>query len=246
MTDIKNEYFWLMQGDCLERMKEIQDGSVDMVLTDCKPVCKMEDLIINTYKAGETSLRDVAKICGTNHHFVKRVLTKNSIEIIRAKRKPFSKEHKNKISEATKGRKSWIEGRKATSEMIYKNMASHLRFDVTWQWLSQFDDIEKLKLLNDCITNRSNRFDVSTEWYKQYIEKFWSCDQFNLVYNRWVSSGKNPLKKPSLDHIQPKSKNGCESLGNLQFLSWFENRCKNAMTQTEWNNLKLNIQEYFV
>lgn len=24
----------LMQGDCLERMKEIEDGSVDMVLTD--------------------------------------------------------------------------------------------------------------------------------------------------------------------------------------------------------------------
>ena len=25
---------WLMQGDCLERMKEIQDGSVDMILCD--------------------------------------------------------------------------------------------------------------------------------------------------------------------------------------------------------------------
>ena len=25
-----------------------------------------------------------------------------------------------------------------------------------------------------------------------------------------------------------------------------ENRCKNDMTQTEWNNLKLNIQEYFI
>lgn len=34
MSDIKNGYFHLMQGDCLERMKEIADGSVDMVLTD--------------------------------------------------------------------------------------------------------------------------------------------------------------------------------------------------------------------
>ena len=25
---------WLMQGDCLERMAEITDGSVDLVLTD--------------------------------------------------------------------------------------------------------------------------------------------------------------------------------------------------------------------
>ena len=32
--DFKNENLWLMKGDCLERMKEIQDGSVDMVLAD--------------------------------------------------------------------------------------------------------------------------------------------------------------------------------------------------------------------
>jgi len=32
--DFKNDYLWLMKGDCLERMKEIPNGSVDMVLTD--------------------------------------------------------------------------------------------------------------------------------------------------------------------------------------------------------------------
>lgn len=32
--DYKDENVWLMFGDCLERMKEIPDGSVDMVLTD--------------------------------------------------------------------------------------------------------------------------------------------------------------------------------------------------------------------
>lgn len=206
----------------------------------------MEDLIIRTYKPGETSLRDVARCCGTNHHTVKRVLNKNNIEIVRAKRKPFSKEHRNKISEATKGRKSWMKGKKATPEMIYKNMASHLRFDVTWQWLSMFDDIEKLKLLNDCITNRSDRFEVSTEWYQKYIEKFWTCSQFNLVYDRWINSDKNRLMKPSIDHIHPRSKNRCDSLDNLQFLSWFENRCKNNMSQEDWDNLKYNIKEYFV
>lgn len=31
--DYKNESNWLMLGDCLERMKEIPDGSVDMVFT---------------------------------------------------------------------------------------------------------------------------------------------------------------------------------------------------------------------
>ena len=32
--DFKNDNIWLMQGDCLERMKEIPEGSVDVVLTD--------------------------------------------------------------------------------------------------------------------------------------------------------------------------------------------------------------------
>ena len=34
MKDVKTQDLWLMQGDCLERMKEIPSGSVDMVLTD--------------------------------------------------------------------------------------------------------------------------------------------------------------------------------------------------------------------
>lgn len=34
MSDYRDNNIWLMQGDCLERMKEIPDGSVDMVLTD--------------------------------------------------------------------------------------------------------------------------------------------------------------------------------------------------------------------
>ena len=34
MEDVKTENLWLMQGDCLERMKEISDGSVDMILAD--------------------------------------------------------------------------------------------------------------------------------------------------------------------------------------------------------------------
>ena len=31
---MKTEKLWLMKGDCLERMKEIPDGSVDMILAD--------------------------------------------------------------------------------------------------------------------------------------------------------------------------------------------------------------------
>ena len=40
--------YWLMQGDCLERMKEIPSGSVDMVLTDVPyavTACKWDSII---------------------------------------------------------------------------------------------------------------------------------------------------------------------------------------------------------
>lgn len=48
MKDIKTENLWLMQGDCLERMKEIESGSVDMILTDPPygtTACKWDSII---------------------------------------------------------------------------------------------------------------------------------------------------------------------------------------------------------
>lgn len=48
MIDYKDDNVWLMQGDCLERMKEIPDGSVDMVLVDLPygtTQCKWDSII---------------------------------------------------------------------------------------------------------------------------------------------------------------------------------------------------------
>lgn len=48
MSDYKTESVWLMKGDCLERMKEIPSGSVDMVLTDPPygtTACKWDSII---------------------------------------------------------------------------------------------------------------------------------------------------------------------------------------------------------
>ena len=39
--DVKSENYWLMHGDCLERMKEIPDRSVDLVLTDPFSECNI-------------------------------------------------------------------------------------------------------------------------------------------------------------------------------------------------------------
>jgi len=48
MSDIKTNNIWLMKGDCLERMKEIESGSVDLILTDPPygtTVCKWDSVI---------------------------------------------------------------------------------------------------------------------------------------------------------------------------------------------------------
>lgn len=48
MKDIKTDRIWLMHGDCLERMNEIPDGSVDMVLADPPygiTACKWDSII---------------------------------------------------------------------------------------------------------------------------------------------------------------------------------------------------------
>ena len=46
--DYKDENTWLMLGDCLERMKEIRDSSVDMILCDLPygtTTCKWDNII---------------------------------------------------------------------------------------------------------------------------------------------------------------------------------------------------------
>ena len=48
LEDYKDDQFWLMKGDCLERMKEIESSSVDMVLTDPPygtTACKWDSII---------------------------------------------------------------------------------------------------------------------------------------------------------------------------------------------------------
>ncbi len=48
MNDIKTDNLWLMKGDCLERMKEIESGSVDLILTDPPygtTACKWDSVI---------------------------------------------------------------------------------------------------------------------------------------------------------------------------------------------------------
>ena len=62
IEDIKEDSLWLMKGDCLERMKEIPDGSVDFHIGE-----KELDLLVGVYelvmeKGGSATLEDVVGV----------------------------------------------------------------------------------------------------------------------------------------------------------------------------------------
>lgn len=60
MSDIKTESLWLMQGDCLERMKEINDGSIYLTVTS-PPYDNMRSYNGNNAKWGEHVWKAVLK-----------------------------------------------------------------------------------------------------------------------------------------------------------------------------------------
>lgn len=217
-------------------MKKIKNKYCDL---------QLEKKICNEYRIGIDSLRDVAKRLNTNHKLVSRVLKRNNIKIIKALRKPLSDEHKKKIKEKSKNR-CYTKGWKMPKKAVYKNMASHFRFNIEYEWLLQFEDLEKLKILNKSISKKRDIPNLNIIFYKKFIMKFYYDKQFNLIYNKYIQEGRKKLLKPSLDHIKPKSKNGSNKLNNLQFLTWFENFCKRDMLQTEWNDIKNNIEKYFI
>lgn len=216
MNKIKIELNTIYNIDCLEGMKLIPDKSIDCIICD--------------YLSG-MSLREVAKKYNTNHHRIKRILNKNGIQI----RKPEPK-HLRGV-------------KKYGNDTIrrYANMKSHLRYDVDLEWLCQFVDFEKLRFLNKQVINKDGtRFCESREWYISFIEKFYYDEQFNKLYQNYLTSGKNKYKKPSLDHILPRSKGGTNELSNLRFITYLENMCKRDMTLEEWEYIKENIGEYFI
>ena len=208
--------------------------------------------IIKLYTIDKWSLRMIADKYNTNHHFIKRLLIKQNVEIVkRNNKKKLSEEHKNKIKESRQklkeqGWKPYNYGKKSSNLALYKNMKNHLRYDITLDWLMQFEDIEKMKVLNKSITRNRDCINFDTNFYKSFIEKFYNDEQFNKIYNLWKNKQDKYLK-PSLDHVVPKSKGGdLKDLNNLQFLTWFENRAKNDLSNDEWLKIKNNIKEYLI
>lgn len=199
--------------------------------------------IIELYNSGHT-LRHIADIFDSNHHMIKRILVRNGIEITKRKTlKPYTEEHRKKLSESLKGRKSWNKGLKMTKELVLKNMKVHLKYDVSLEWLSKFEDVEKLKYLNRSISRKRDSEGFTTEIYIQFIERFYADNKFNELYYKWIKTNDKWIK-PSLDHMEAKSNGGSLLIDNLQFISWLENRAKVDINQELWNKMKQNINYY--
>jgi len=213
-----------------------------------------EQKIVEMYKNGRYTLRHLAEVFLTDHHKIKRILLKNGVKITRRNTlKEFSQIHRDRISETRKklyqsGKiTTWSKGKKMSRDHNLKNIKNHLSFQVSLDWLKQFEDIEKIKILNYSIRKTEYRKDWDDETYKNYIKKFYNDEQFNKIYYKWVEKGKPKWLKPSIDHINPLSKKGViNNFTNWQFLTWIENRAKFNIEQEEWNKIKNNLSDYFI
>lgn len=209
-------------------------------------ISKEDELeIIRLYDVEKYTLRRTAKEFNTDHHRIRRILEKNNIEITSPKGRhqiPVSEETRKKMSLAKKG-KSFGVGKKMPKSSLYKNMQQHLRFDVELEFLQQFEDIEKLKILNKIIRNTRLPSNFSSETYKEYLKKFYYDEGFNITYDNWIKEGKKRFAKPSIDHIKPLSKGGTWDLDNLQIIPWCINRAKFNYSIEEWRHI---LQHYFL
>lgn len=185
------------------------------------------------------TLRRIAKKFNTNHHFVHRRLSDMGVEItdIGRVREPFTDEHKKRIAATSKGRPGFWKGKKVPKRALYLNMLAHLRWNVDLDFLLQFDDVERLKVLNRLLSRNRVYCHFDDEKYKRFIEKFYPDENLIKQMQHYQESG-NKYDRPSLDHIIPLARGGTWDLDNLQIISWFDNRAKCDMTQEEYEAMK--------
>lgn len=197
--------------------------------------------VIKLYTIDKKSIKIISKELKTHSKNISSILKNNNIQI----KYTFTQEHKNKLCGVNKKLSISKKGTKNSIISNYKNMANHLRYDVDYLWLMKFTDFEKIKFLNNAIT-RNRDYKFNTDLYKKYINFFYFDEHFNTIYKKWLDNNKNIWLKPSLDHINPKTKNNetLDFIENLTFLTWFENRCKSNIDYKTWVKMKSNITFY--
>lgn len=211
-----------------------------------KQIDEME--LCEYYTSNLVALRDVSRKYDIDHHRVKRILLKHGVydetRFIPIIRDPESTK-KGVETRIKKG--SYVahnKGKKASETQKRANMKSKMKTDIT---LDEYDDYDRLLFLTRYLAKHKKHFDTD-EKRKEFLDKFYLDEQFNLIYSRWIKD-KNKWLRPSLDHKNPQSNGGSFDLDNLHFLTWFENRAKADMTEDEWKEFRAQTNthsDYFI
>ena len=199
----------------------------------------MDDIeVVRLYVECKWTLRQIANKFMTNHHMIKRILTKKGIEITtKGRLRVFTDEHKAKISAATKGRSVWSTGKTMTEAFCRKNMKGRLGTSID---LDKYASYDKLKFLTGITSRHFKHFGSSDSVREAFLDRFYFDPAFNAIYDLWIANGKDKWFYPSIDHINPKSNGGGFEITNIRFITWFENRAKADMTLDKWNAFKLS------
>lgn len=129
------------------------------------------------------------------------------------------------------------------------------RKDIEFDFIDKFDNFEKFLLIHSLLMQGTRNYFVKVpiQEYYEIIDYFYNDNQFNKIYTFWQSHQKDNTfydwAKPSLDHINPKSKGGQNTKENLQFLTVFENLAKRDMSMEEWDKFKQETHttsDYFI
>lgn len=232
----------ITQSDALELCASLEPQSVDFAYIPfaCyNPYSTQgangmnEKTICRLYVEEGYTLRRIAERFNTDHHTIRRVLVRNGVEITQVgrKRKPFTDEHRRKMSERMMGRSAWNEGRKASEAMRRANMKGKLQTSID---LDKYPDYARLLFLTGFLSKRKPYIGGTDAVREQFLDRFYFDAQFNRIYDAWIASGKNRWYRPTLDHKHALANGGAWAIDNLQFLTWFENRAKADMNEDEW------------
>ena len=230
----------MLHGDCLDLLPSVPDGSVDMVFADLlRYIVPMKHDLKAMYRRGMT-IQNIADKVGysyvktRNRLLAEGVTLRNKGEILGGRK--FSVVTRQRMSTSRQhyfasGGKTWNDGKKLDGSQLRAQIRNRITYKL---YVESYPDIAKLRFLTWYVSRHRTHLDAAGVAPHEFIDRFYADRAFCVLYAAWIRSGKCKWSRPSLDHVDPKCGGGSWLLGNLRFITWFENRAKADMPLAEW------------